>query len=212
MITVFMFYENLEYLINLSNKFAALRLNIRLLGLDQYLSPISIRFCQSHKPNIIICGTSYNSTLEKLLNYKYYSLNIPNESQTTTTLILNQLNKLSLDTRYSHKLNMFNFKKTIYNELILLKFNPNLCGTKYLVDCIVLARENPYSQLNNLDFKKYFNKLALKYNTNTQTIIWNIRTAIDDMYKATNSSFRKDKFGNASYITYQSIINSLRLL
>lgn len=212
MITVFMFYENLEYLINLSNKFAALRLNIRLLGLDQYLSPISIRFCQSHKPNIIICGTSYNSTLEKLLNYKYYSLNIPNESQTTTTLILNQLNKLSLDTRYSHKLNMFNFKKTIYNELILLKFNPNLCGTKYLVDCIVLARENPYSQLNNLDFKKYFNKLALKYNTNTQTIIWNIRTAIDDMYKATNSSFRKNKFGNASYITYQSIINSLRLL
>lgn len=212
MITVFMFYENLEYLINLSNKFAALRLNIRLLGLDQYLSPISIHFCQSHKPNIIICGTSYNSTLEKLLNYKYYSLNIPNESQTTTTLILNQLNKLSLDTRYSHKLNMFNFKKAIYNELILLKFNPNLCGTKYLVDCIVLARENPYSQLNNLDFKKYFNKLALKYNTNTQTIIWNIRTAIDDMYKATNSSFRKDKFGNASYITYQSIINSLRLL
>ncbi len=212
MITVFMFYENLEYLINLSNKFAALHLNIRLLGLDQYLSPISIRFCQSHKPNIIICGTSYNSTLEKLLNYKYYSLNIPNESQTTTTLILNQLNKLSLDTRYSHKLNMFNFKKAIYNELILLKFNPNLCGTKYLVDCIVLARENPYSQLNNLDFKKYFNKLALKYNTNTQTIIWNIRTAIDDMYKATNSSFRKDKFGNASYITYQSIINSLRLL
>lgn len=212
MITVFMFYENLEYLINLSNKFTALRLNIRLLGLDQYLSPISIRFCQSHKPNIIICGTSYNSTLEKLLNYKYYSLNIPNESQTTTTLILNQLNKLSLDTRYSHKLNMFNFKKTIYNELILLKFNPNLCGTKYLIDCIVLARENPYSQLNNLDFKKYFNKLALKYNTNTKTIIWNIRTAIDDMYKATNSNFRKDKFGNASYITYQSIINSLRLL
>ena len=212
MITVFMFYENLEYLINLSNKFIALHLNIRLLGLDQYLSPISIRFCQSHKPNIIICGTSYNSTLEKLLNYKYYSLNIPNESQTTTTLILNQLNKLSLDTRYSHKLNMFNFKKTIYNELILLKFNPNLCGTKYLIDCIVLARENPYSQLNNLDFKKYFNKLALKYNTNTKTIIWNIRTAIDDMYKATNSNFRKDKFGNASYITYQSIINSLRLL
>ena len=212
MITVFMFYENLEYLINLSNKFVALHLNIRLLGLDQYLSPISIRFCQSHKPNIIICGTSYNSRLEKLLNYKYYSLNIPNESQTTTTLILNQLNKLSLDTRYSHKLDMFNFKKAIYNEQNLLKFNPNIYGTKYIVDCIVLDHENPYSQLNNLDFKRYFNKLALKYNTNAQTIIWNIRTAIDDMYKATNSNFRKDKFGNASYITYQSIINSLRLL
>lgn len=212
MITVFMFYENLEYLINLSNKFTTQHLNVRLLGLDQYPSPISIRFCQSHKPNIIICGTTYNKTLEKLLNYKYYSLNIPNESKTTMMLILNQLNTLSLDTRYSHKLNMFNFKKAIYNELISLKFNPNLCGTRYLVDCIVLARENPYSQLNNLEFRKYFNKLALKYNTNTQTIIWNIRTAINEMYKATTSSFRKLYFGNASYITYQTIINSLRLL
>ena len=120
MITVFMFYENLEYLINLSNKFVALHLNIRLLGLDQYLSPISIRFCQSHKPNIIICGTSYNSRLEKLLNYKYYSLNIPNESQTTTTLILNQLNKLSLDTRYSHKLDMFNFKLFTFSAATMI--------------------------------------------------------------------------------------------
>lgn len=212
MITVFMFYENIEYLINLSNKIIAQHLNIRLLGLEQKITIKKVEFCEAHKPNVIICGKSFNNILESSLTFKHYTIKIQKESQDETTLILNQLKRLSEDTAYSHKLNMFNFKKGIYSELLSLKFNPNLCGTSYLTDCIVFAHENPYSQLNNQVFKDYFNKLAVKYNTTPQMIVWDIRTAIEDMYKETNSDFRKSNFGNATYITYQTIIKSLRLL
>ena len=62
-------------------------------------------------------------------------------------------------TQLLNKLDLTNYKKKILNCLISLNFNPNLCGTRYLLDCIVFSHENPYSCLNTTTLKKYFKQL-----------------------------------------------------
>ena len=105
-----------------------------------------------------------------------------------------------------------NYKKKIMNCLINLNFNPNLFGTRYILDCIVFSHENPYSCTNTMTLKKYFKQLAIKYSSNETAISCDIRTAIVDMHESAPSNLRKHNFGNDDYITYMMIINRLKLL
>ena len=182
------------------------------IGITNKVNKNSIIFCKNEQPNVIIGSVASIETINTNLNYEHISIPILTENIEIIKKISNQLKSLSQNCLYSHKLDLANYKKRIMNCLINLNFNPNLCGTRYILDCIVFSHENPYSCLNTTTLKKYFKQLAIKYSSNEAAISYNIRTAIEDMHKSAPSNLRKHNFGNDDYITYLMIINRLKLL
>lgn len=205
MVTIFIFYFDLKSLTPFLNDIFQSN-NIKLIGFDETLSKSSIEFCNKNFPHIIIADKQTHKKLYKLLDFNYIAITIPQNLQFSTVKISNQINKFIYDSKYSHKLELLNFRKHIYSELQKSKFNTNLCGTQYLLDCIVYVHENPYHNLNNSNIKKFFNPIAQKYNTNVNSINWNIHTAIEDMCKSTSNEFRKNVYGTNFAITPQTII------
>lgn len=209
MITIFMFYEKLEYFLNLSNLVITTNSNIQILGFENGITKFGIKFCNDYKPDVIISDNKFKISLDVYLDYKHLNLNIFNADIHTINIICNQLKMISLNTYHSHKLDLSNYKRNTFTELLSLRFNPSLCGTKYLLDCIAFAKENPYSRVSQKKFTYYFGWLSHKYRTPTQTIVWNIRTSIGDMYRIIE--FRRFRNKIELFFTYQSVINSFRL-
>ena len=212
MITVFILYENFEYVNKVVTKINAECPNTVCVGTALTANKDCINFCKNEQPNVIIGSIASLKAIKKILNYEYISIQILAETIDYLKRLSNQLKNLSQNSMYSHKLDLINYKKRILNCLINLKFNPNLCGTKYLLDCIVFSHENPYSCLNTTTLKKYFKQLAIKYSSSETSISYSIKSAIDDMYKSSSPNLRKHNFGNDDYITYLMIINRLKLL
>lgn len=212
MITFFILYENFEYVNKVVTKINAECPNAVCIGITNKVNKNSIIFCKNEQPNVIIGSGASIETINTNLNYEHISIPILTENIEIIKKISNQLKSLSQNCLYSHKLDLANYKKRIMNCLINLNFNPNLCGTRYILDCIVFSHENPYSCLNTTTLKKYFKQLAIKYSSNEAAISYNIRTAIEDMHKSAPSNLRKHNFGNDDYITYLMIINRLKLL
>lgn len=212
MITFFILYENFEYVNKIITKINAECHNAVCIGVANKVNIDSIGFCKKEQPHVIIGSIASLKAINTFLNYEHISIQILTESFEILKKLSNQLKLLSQNSMYSHKLDLINYKKRIMNCLINLNFNPNLCGTRYLLDCIVFSHENPYSCLNATTLKKYFKQLAIKYSTNVTTISWNIRSAIDDMFQTVPSKLRKHNFGSNEYITYLMVINRLKLL
>lgn len=212
MITIFILYENFEYVNKVITKINADCPNSVCIGTALIANKANINFCKIEQPNVIIGSIASLKAIKKNLNYEYISIQILTENTDTLKRISNQLKNLSQNSMYSHKLDLTNYKKKILNCLINLNFNPNLCGTRYLLDCIVFSHENPYSCLNTTTLKKYFKQLAIKYSSNESSISYNIRSAIDDMHESAPPNLGKQNFGNDDYVTYLMIINRLKLL
>ncbi len=207
MTNIFIFYDNLDNLY-LLKKYLSITNNIKLLGSSKSVTKEIINICNTLKPHIIICTSNVIDKLKNLLYFKYILItldkNIP--------IVCHQLNNISSNTKYSHKLNIYNYKKAIYKELIKLNFNPNMIGTNYLLDCILCSHENPYSQLTHIQLSKYYRQIAYKYDTTINVISWNIQKSIENMYKNTSSKFRKKYFLTEEYLGCSSIINHFRFL
>jgi translation elongation factor EF-G len=212
MITFFILYENYEYVNKVVTKINAECPNAMCIGITNKVNKKSIIFCKNEQPHVIIGSYASLETIKNDLNYEHISIPILSESIEFIKKISNQLKSLSQNCLYSHKLDLANYKKRIMNCLINLNFNPNLCGTRYILDCIVFSHENPYSCMNALTLKKYFKQLAIKYSSTESAISYSIRTAIEDMHESSPSNLRKHNFGSDDYITYLMIINRLKLL
>ena len=212
MITFFILYENFEYVNKVVTKINAECSNAVCIGITNKVNKNSINFCKNEQPNVIIGSVASLETIKTNLNYEHISIPILTESIEILKRISNQLKILSQDCLYSHKLDLVNYKKRIMNCLISLNFNPNLCGTKYILDCIVFSHENPYSCMNTLTLKKYFKQLAIKYSSTETAIFYSIKAAIECMNESSSSNLRKQNFGNDDYVTYLMIINRLKLL
>lgn len=212
MTSIFIFYDDLEYLSLLLNQILKKTSDIKILGFNQTITKDSIKTCNKIMPNIIISSSSTNKKLKKHLTFQYISINIEKNNKKNIQIICHQLKMLSSDTKYSHKLNIINLRKKIYKELIDLRFNPNMIGTYYLLDCILCSYENPYSQLTHLEIIKYYKKIALKYETDYQAVNWNIQKSIENMYKNTSKEFRKTHYKTEEYLGYSSLINYFRFL
>lgn len=206
MITFFIFYEDLKYATFLSNVIIQTNNNINLIGIDNKLSKSSINYCNKSCPHIIIANENTHKKLHKILEFKYIDINISQNEALVTQKISNQVKKFTYDFSFSHKLDLYNFKKYVYNRLQELKFNTAFCGTRYLIDCIIYAHEHPNCNINQIILKRFYKLLAKKYNTNINSINWNIYTSISDMYKSTNVEFRKNVYGIDFGITPQKII------
>ena len=209
MIKIFIVYENPQIAAQLSIKLLHSNISAKIIGFTNRITKSSIDYCNSNAPNVIISKKNNQELLKKHLTFEYIHLEILDDSESSIDKAFNQLYLLSRDTKYTHKLNVINFKKQMFNNLIDLKFNPNLCGTKYLLDCIVCIKENPYSQVTNFSIMKYLKNIAMKYGTSLDAIIWNLRTTIEDMVKYTNSDFRKNIYGTEDNINYQTVISSI---
>lgn len=212
MITVFILYENFEYVNKVVSKINAECPNAVCVGTALTANKTCINFCKKEQPNVIIGSIASLKAIKKNLNYEYISIQVLAETVDYLKRLSNQLKNLSQNSMYSHKLDLINYKKRILNCLINLNFNPNLCGTRYLLDCIVFSHENPYSCLNTTTLKKYFKQLAIKYSSSETSISYSIKSAIEDMHKSSSPNLRKHNFGNDDYITYLMIINRLKLL
>lgn len=212
MITFFILYENFEYVNKVVTKINAECSNTICIGITNKVNKNSINFCKNEHPHVIIGSIASLKTIKQFLNYEYISIPILIENIENLKKISNQLKILSQNCLYSHKMDLANYKKRIMNCLINLNFNPNLCGTRYILDCIVFSHENPYSCMNTITLKKYFKQLAIKYSSNETAILYSIRSAIENMHKSSTSNLRKHNFGNDDYITYLMIINRLKLL
>lgn len=212
MITFFILYENFEYVNKVVTKINADCPNAVCIGITNKVNEESINFLKSEQPHVIIGSVASLEAIKTILDYEHISIPILTENIDFIKKLSNQLKSLSQDCLYSHKLELANYKNKIMNCLINLNFNPNLCGTRYILDCIVFSHENPYSCTNTMTLKKYFKQLAIKYSSNETAISCDIRTAIEDMHESAPSNLRKHNFGNDDYITYMMIINRLKLL
>lgn len=206
MITFFIFYNNLKYATFLSNSILQTNNNTNLIGIAEKITQSSISHCNRTYPHIIISDENTHKKLQKTLKFDYISITIPQNEPLITQKICNQVNKFTCDLFFSHKLDLYNFKKYVYNIMQELKFNTTLCGTQYLLDCIVYAHENPYTNIDLNYIKSIYTPLSKKYNTTINSINWNIYTSISDMYKSTNAEFRKNIYGIDFGITPQKII------
>ena len=211
MITFFLVYENFEY-VNQVVTINADCPNAVCIGITKKVNEESIIFLKNEQPHVIIGSVASLEAIKTILDYEHISIPILTENIDFIKKLSNQLKSLSQDCLYSHKLDLANYKNKIMNCLINLNFNPNLCGTRYILDCIVFSHENPYSCTNTMTLKKYFKQLAIKYSSNETAISCDIRTAIVDMHESAPSNLRKHNFGNDDYITYMMIINRLKLL
>ncbi|MCI8291323.1 MAG: hypothetical protein HFJ25_03605 [Clostridia bacterium] len=206
MITFFIFYKDLKYATFLSSAIIQTNNNINLIGIDDKISESSIDICNKSCPHIIITDENTHKKLSKILEFKYITITISQNETLMIQKICNQVKKFTYDFSYTHKLDLYNFKKYVYNKLKDLKFNINFCGTKYLIDCIIYAHDNPRYHINQTVLKKFYKLLAKKYNTNENSINWNIHSTILDMCKSTDSEFRKNVYGIDFGITPQQII------
>lgn len=206
MINIFIFYKDLNYINHLSNLILEKSGNIKLLGFDTNISDESINLCNELQPQIIITDEIFHQDLVYVLNFNYIYINIPQTDTLSTEKICNQINKFALDFKYTHKINLYNYRKNIFYKLQVLNFNANLCGTHYLLDYITYLHENPHYSISS---KKLYIKIAEKYNVNIDSIIWNIHTCIDEMYKYTSNDFRKNIYGTTSKINLQSVIKAV---
>lgn len=209
MTTFFIFYNDLKYAIFLANKLLQTNNNINLIGIDETNSQSSINHCIQACPHIIIADKITHKKLSKIFDFNYISITISQNEPLITQKICNQVNKFASDLTFSHKLELYNFKKYVYNELQRLQFNTTFCGTRYLLDCITYVHENPYYPIDQNSIKKLFSPIAKKNSTTINSVAWNIHTAISDMYKSTNSEFRKLTYGMDFGITPQKIIQLL---
>ena len=67
---------------------------------------------------------------------------------------------------------------------------------------------NPYYNLNRTTMKNLYWLIAHKYSINTDIVIWNIRTAINEMCKYTTQKYRTDLYGLDYGITTLHIIKA----
>lgn len=212
MTSIFIFYDDLKYLSLLLNQILKKTPDIKILGFNQNITKDSIKICNQTMPNVIISNSCMNKKIKTSFTFQYIHLNIEASNKKNIQIICHQLKMLSSDTKYSHILNTNNLRKKIYKELIDLKFNPNMIGMYYLLDCILCYHENPYSQLTHSEIIKYYEKIALKYETTPQAVNWNIKKSIENMYKNTSKEFRKTHYKTEEYLGYSSIINYFRFL
>ena len=206
MIKIFVFLNDLNSLIFLSNKIIQVNHNIKLIGFDNKLSQDSIDICIKSQPDIIICSPCFSDNLSKILDFEYIILECSN--LINTEKILNQILRISKTTKYHNKLQVLNFRQKIYYKLQNLNFNVNLVGTTYLIDLIVLMHEKPQYEFN----PNYIEIISQKYSTNNNTVIWNVHTCIEDMYNSSTQIFRKSLYGTSTKLNYLNILKTLTSL
>lgn len=207
MITVFIFFNDLNSLIFLSNKIAQVNNNLKLIGLDNKISKSSISQCLEMKPNIIISNKNFTKKISKKLNFEYISIEF--DDLENIEKLLNQLSNLCMNTYNYNKLQANNLRKNIHIQLQNLNFNTNLIGTTYLLDFIVLAHELPRPCINSKYTKELVSLISKKYNTSVNSIMWNIHTSIEDMYNSSNEIFRKKIYGTSSKLNYINILKTI---
>lgn len=206
MITLFIFYNDLKYATHLSNAIKQTNDNINLIGIDDKLSLKSTEFCNNEIPHIIITDEVSHKKLTNTLHFNYIPITISQNQPLVIQKICNQVKKFANDLKFPRKLDLHNYRIYVYNELQNLKFNTTFCGTQYLVDCIIYAHENPYCDINNSSLKEFYIPISQKYDIDVNTITWSIQYAIYDMYKSTDSTFRRKVYGIDNGITTCKII------
>lgn len=187
-------------------------INVKLLGSMSQVDKASSRFCNKKKPNIIISTEYDHSLLKKKLKFEYIPITIYGKDTHSIKKLSNQLKKISSNTIYSHKVEIYNHKRKTLQTLIKLKFNPHLCGTDYLLDCIIALKENPYSRVTYKNIKSNIKNIATKYSMPTQSIICDLRASIEEMYNLTSSDFRNKIYGTDAYLDYPKIVKTIYLL
>lgn len=212
MIRIFIFCNDLNFISSISEIILIKRLNAQISGIQNLISKNGLTLCQNSNSHLIICEEKNYSKIKKILKGDFIWLTFSNESNSSKTTILNQIEIISQDTKYVHKIDLSNFKKYYFEKLIKLKFNPNLAGTLYILDCIVCIRENPYSQATHLRITNYLQLIAQKYDTTINSVIWNIRSSIEEMYKNTDEKFRNKIYGTEYYISFTRLLKSISLL
>lgn len=205
MITFFIFYEDLKYATFLSNAISTFNSNTQLIGIDERISKCSIEHCNHNSPHIIIATENIHKELSKKLNFNYIAINISQNSSLVTQKICNQVNKVTHDFIYHEKVDSYNFRKNVYLELKKYNFNPTLCGTQFLVDCIMFFHEHPEHNLNNVNIKSLYLPIAHKYQITVKTVDWNIHSTISDMCKNTEIDFRLGLYGTEEISPHQVI-------
>lgn len=156
MITFFILYENYEYVNKVVTKINAECQNAMCIGITNKVNKKSIIFCKNEQPHVIIGSYASLETIKNDLNYEHISIPILSESIEFIKKISNQLKSLSQNCLYSHKLDLANYKKRIMNCLINLNFNPNLCGTRYILDVYRVFTRKSILMYECTDLKKIF--------------------------------------------------------
>ena len=187
MIRIFIFYDNPIDFSNLLFLFGNTQINLKIIGLESHITKSNINYCNMYKPDVIISKKSDKKFLHKVLNFEYIHISVSDIQIPNIRKIFNQLKKISVNSVYLKKVNVFSLKRRNKQLLINLQFNPYLLGTTYLLDFIACLKENPYSRVT---YKKAINKtckyISLKYNTPQDVILENLHFAIKDMIKFTN--------------------------
>ena len=211
MVTVFIICDNSTYQKHLFKKICESQINVQIVGLESKITIYTLKNCILSTPDVIISKKGDQTIFRKYLKFAYIPVTIYDQDITLekTTRIINQLKKLSLNTMYSHKETVSNYKKKAHQKIVQLKFNPHLSGTCYLLDCIVSLQESPYSSVTYNAITKQIAKVAKKYNTTSESVISDIRATIEEMYKCTSSDFRKKIYGTATYINYPTLIKAI---
>lgn len=214
MVNVFFIHTNPELISHLSKALTRACTNVNIQGFESHITQETEKFCNLHRPDVIISKKNDHSSLKQVLRFEYIPFTIYDEDSIKQSILklTCQIRKLSSNTVYSHKISILNNRKNIFNTLVKLKFNPDLCGTTYLLDCILCLRENPYSQVTYKNITKSISNVAIKYGISVETVIWNIRVSIDEMFDCTSSDFRIKMYGTATYMNYQALIQSIYLL
>lgn len=208
MITYFIFSTDLILANNLSNTILKSNNNAKPVGINRMISKSSINSCNTLSPNVIIATKSVHKKLSKVLTFDYYSIIIPQNNTSVIISITNKVKKLTNNTKFSKRLDFYNFKKYTINELEKSQFNISLSGTRYLLDCIMYIYANPYYNLNKATLKRLYCLIAHKYGISTDIVIWNIRTAINEMCKYTTRKYRTDLYGSDYGITVLQIVKA----
>lgn len=212
MVSIFIFCDKSNFIETLSSTILERYNNIKFKGTYKDISEESIKKCILSHPNVIIAEENTHKKLSSMLDFDYISITIPQIDQSGIEKICNQVNKFTLDSRYSHKLYLYNYRRYLCKKLQNLEFNTNLCGTQYLLDCLTYIHENPHYNINNSNNKNLFLLLAKKYNTNIQTINWNLHTCIEEMCKCTSSEFRRELYGIDFGLTIHTILRTLAFM
>lgn len=206
MITFFIIYDNLNDAKYLANTIIKSNKNAKLVGLDSCLSKNSIKHCNNTLPHVIISTKELHEKISKIFKFDYYSIIIPQIDYLVTTEISKQIKKLTNEIKFFQKLDFFNFKRYTIGNLEKSNFNISLSGTQYLLDCIMYLHTNPHYNFKKMTIKDFYSLIAIKYQINTDIVIWNIHTAIKDMYKYTTNEYRLKTYGKEYGITISQIV------
>ena len=212
MIKVITISSNPEFKLHFLQKFDNSAQNIKFVGFIQDVDEFSNKFCYNQKPNVIISTKADDDKLKEKLKLSYLHIPIYDIGTYPISLINSQLRKISSNTVYTQKLDAFNLYKAEFYTLIKLKFNPYLSGTIYLLDCILVLKQNPYSRVTYKVIKNHTRFIAYKYGIPIRNMIDDMRESIEEMYTRTSSTFRKKVYGTNAYIDYPEIVKSIYLL